>query len=175
MKYITIALIALFWFTYTSIPIGTSPYHPLFVNHRFQYALDRGKEGLPTLTLMNQALDSSTRVYGLWMEDHRFYADFQMVGSIYGYGSHLVLDEVHLVDYLRSLDCEYLMYDEKRLFRSAPYFEGKTYSVPTDSELWGYFFEECTEFYQMIDREDGTQRKLTPKIYVWRLKNAGTD
>lgn len=169
MKYLTIALIAFMWLNLYSIPIGTSPVHPVLKGDRFEYAVRVGKSALPTITLMNEALDPDTRVYGLWLEDHRVYCDFQLVGSIYGYGSHLRLNEELLYDYLVALDCEYFMYDRRRMERSAPYFDGVKYEVPVDSEEWLNAFEECEEFYPLIEGNDGVEYKMTPNIKVWRL------
>jgi len=169
-RYIALALFAFVWLNVFSIPIGTSPMHPLLRQDRVAFAVRVGKDLLPTVITMNGYLDRDDRVYGIWMEDHRLYADFQLVGSIYGYGSHLVLNNVMLVDYLEELDCQYIMYDERRLARSVPYFGGAGYKVPTDNPVWGEYFEECVEFYPMRTRYDGREVKVTPRVKVWKLK-----
>lgn len=170
MKYLTIAIVAVLWLNLHSIPLGTAPVRPVLPQHRLAFAMKLGKEALPTIALMNESLPPDTRVYGIWLEDHRVYADFQLVGSIYGYGTHLVLPDVPIATYMRSLDCEYVLYDEKRLSRSSPYFDGEQYEVPVENRLWDVYFEECVEMYPMRTRYDGEEVRMTPRVKLWRLK-----
>jgi len=145
---IWIAIIAFVWMHQFVFQISDTRFPELMREDRINYVIYHGKSSLPVVSEMNQVLGPDDRVYGLWLEDMRYYADFQMVGSIYGYGSHTVVGTgMNLAEYVRSLDCDYLMVDYRKLASTAPYMkDGEAVEIPESAEWWDEEFEECEEF-----------------------------
>ena len=83
-------------------------------------------------------------VYGIWCEDLRSYADFQLIGSIYGYADHYTFVEksasgiLTLHDWLKGYGVQYLIWDNGKAERWEPYFD---FNIPSDSVAWGLYFE----------------------------------
>lgn len=172
MKYLTIALAAFLWLNTYSIPSGTSPYRPVLTLDRAAYALRVSKPALPAIIQMNNsfAISPSTRVYGIWMEDYRAYCDFPLIGSIYGYGSHLELADTPIWEVMEATDCRYLIYDVDRIERTSPYFGGEPWLPDVKSYGWRQHFEQCYDLYPMYEYEDGTSEPVCPSVRVWRLR-----
>ena len=60
---------------------------------RFQYLVSAGKPALPLVQGINDSIKkgdipSNVIVYGLGMEPYRFFADFELIGGLYGYANH---------------------------------------------------------------------------------------
>lgn len=167
MRYILILTLAFTWIQMVCLPFGDTLRFPrLFYSERAAYAIWHGKIALPVISLMNDdpTITPETRVYGLWLEDHRYYARFRLIGSIYGYGSHLEVprDPAELWEYLNGYECEYVVWDDGRLQGTGPYFERWAYRVPIGHVDWGLYFEQCPEY-----ESEGLDR-----VHVWRVRES---
>lgn len=146
-----------------SIPTPGSYYSavPIIPEERFRN-LSNARCALSAILYLNTILDEDDRVYGIWLEDHRLYADFQLVGTIYGWKNHFEFAREHRRSafrtwlFLRDIDCEYLLYSETRYVRLNKYINMK---FPIHHWYdWESFFEP------VLTGED------PPELYLWRVR-----
>jgi hypothetical protein len=65
-----------------------------------------------------------TRIYGLALENRRYYLDCPLIGGLFGYANHFELVDhastgQDLYNWLKEYDCDYLMFNSSRSLRMA--------------------------------------------------------
>ena len=132
-----------------SIPIRAYPHN---IGQRVDY-VERSKGNALWLVLyLNQSMQSGALepgpVYGIWLEDLRVYADFPLVGNIYGWGSLYNVADCEspgeLAAYLRSVGCRYIMWDGARARYIALYMSLRVLQGMNESDNvweWAESFE----------------------------------
>lgn len=148
---VAIILIAALWFGWVGrycLPTVGARRVPLTRGGRFEYAVARGKNALPAVLLLNAQIEAGeipedVRVYGFWMEQHRSYCDFALVGSIFGYADHEGFVECvnrgpgAMMVWLEAYDCDYLLFDRDRFQYAEQYFE---MVWPERGKTWRQYF-----------------------------------
>jgi hypothetical protein len=121
---------------------------------RNQYTVDAGKPALPLVEGINNAIRSgdipaNVVIYGLGMEHYRFYADFELIGALYGYASHkefMAAVEAGgargLREWLRQYNVSFLAVDQWTVDFSAHDY---AMWLPTDDPQWPVFFSKVIE------------------------------
>ena len=87
--------------------------------------------------------DRNTRIYGLALENRRYYLDCPLIGGLFGYANHFDLNEhtgtgTELYEWLREYDCDYIMFNAARSLRMSYAF---TVQLPYD-ETFDEHFEQ---------------------------------
>jgi len=99
-------------------------------------------------------------VYGLYCENCRFYANFTLIGGLFGYADHKKFNDntnsgKELYEHLKSYGCSYLMVDKRRLqqFNQNPWHP--MIKLPIDPTFKMHFelisSQGSTDFYKIID------------------------
>ena len=103
-------------------------------------------------------LGAHDKVYGLFCENCRFYADFTLIGGLFGYADHLTLDSHtssgrELYEHLKSFGCSYLLVDKRRMQLLSSWYAN--IKLPTDPTFNEHFklirSYGVTDFYRIID------------------------
>lgn len=164
---LSVALISVLWInyyclTYVKLPAGTV--YPMSTSDRISYLASSGKGPALwlVLNLNRQFPDRTTGIYGVWLEDLRAYADFRLVGSIYGYAAHDRMADLAPVDLARWLEghgCRYIAWTGDRAPYTRAYFDWRPC---TTGPQWQAIFEPVI----LPDMPDGMP------CQVWRIKKA---
>jgi hypothetical protein len=121
---------------------------------RYEYLQTSGKPALDVITALNDAIDEKTIpdtvvVYGLGMEQYRFFANFKLIGGLYGWANHKDLMEAikaggakGMYEWLRKYNVDYLAVDQWTIDFSAHEY---WMSLPTDDPEWDTYFIKLNE------------------------------
>jgi 4-amino-4-deoxy-L-arabinose transferase-like glycosyltransferase len=106
----------------------------------------------------NETLGPRDIVYGLYCENCRYYANFTIIGGLFGYADHKGFNRhTHtgreLYDYLKDFGCSYLLVDTKRQqMLSESYAAIKLPTDPTFKMHFKHISQQgATNLYQIID------------------------
>ena len=134
---------------------------PLIENSR-EVFLKRQISSFDAVTSINENeelnLGPDDIVYGLFCENCRFYADFTLIGGLFGYADHRTFNSHtssgrELYEYLKSFGCSYLLVDKRRMQVLSGRYED--IKLPTDPTFNKHFTliksYGTTNFYSIID------------------------
>lgn len=134
---------------------------PLIENSR-EVFLQRQITSFEAVTSINENeelnLGPDDIVYGLFCENCRFYADFTLIGGLFGYADHRALNSHtssgrELYEHLKSFDCSYLLVDKRRMQVLSGWYAN--IKLPTDPTFGKHFklirSYGTTNFYRIID------------------------
>jgi len=134
---------------------------PLIENSR-EVFLKRQISSFEAVTSINENeklnLGPDDIVYGLFCENCRFYADFTLIGGLFGYADHRTFNSHassgrELYEYLKSFGCSYLLVDKRRMQVLSGWYED--IKLPTDPTFNKHFelirSYGITNFYRIID------------------------
>jgi len=150
------------------VPVTIRGQFPILPEERDKF-LNARMNALPAvqgLSLsLHEALDdedlvAETRVYGFYMEQYRWYADFKIIGNQYGYADHQnylrnARSARELHGWLKSYDCSFLMINLPYARISIP--ETADYAVPglrlydqPNMPGWEEYFEYIDSFWDVF-------------------------
>lgn len=163
MRYLILTLIAIGFISQYCLPTAGLPRVLRHGEQRYDFVSTQ-KAALQVILYFNREIeqgeeDPDLTVYGYWLEDHRHYANFRWIGSIYGYADHYeFIDRARegvyeLWEWLRYYEVDYLVWDEFRMERGDGYFG--EYGMPVEDPEWGGYFE--------VMPNHGT-------VKIWRVK-----
>ena len=167
MKHILIAMIAAGYIGMYCLPVIGFPRLILERQARYEY-LAMAKPCIEAVLYFNRECrqgredPSSLVVYGYWLEDLRYYADFKLVGGIYGYADHYEMVEFArrsiraLHFYFEGYGVDYLIWDDARMGRGDTYYG--EFDFPVDDPDWSLYFEHVPVEWQ------------AEGLHVWRVK-----
>ena len=164
------ALLSIPWWNTYCYPTSGEPRVMLEPQTRYEYLINCGKYTLPTVMCFNTAvykggLAPDTVVYGFWLENYRYYADFKLIGNIFGYASSIEFmrqdTPEKLWTWLRRYDTEYLIWSKRSMAQAVNYGE---LDLPNLQYDWNDYFEPATQF-----GGEGYD------ISVWKLKETPSE
>jgi hypothetical protein len=106
------------------------------------------------VTAMNEAIKignvpPNVIVYGLGMEQYRFFANFELIGALYGYANHSEMQKAidaggakGLYEWLRKYGVNFLAVDQWTVDFSAHEVEIR---LPIDDPEWATYFDKINE------------------------------